>query len=232
MPISVQDEIAALIKQRTFGSSLDGVTDESVERVRARWQDYGYVKAKVTGEETTLASSPVGRNIALNFHVDEGSQYRLDGITFKNNKAMGDVSKLRGLFPINDGDIFSREKIATGLQNLSKAYGKIGYINFTSIPDSKFDDEKKLISLDIGIDEGKQFYVSSINVLGLDEQARQELLKELPIKRGQVYNSEVREFLPKYGFNLPDCGCDGERRLNYHTGAVAITLDFRPCSAD
>jgi outer membrane protein insertion porin family len=96
-------------------------------------------------------------------------RYNLSGITFKNNKAISNLDTLRGLFPIKDGDIFSRAKIGTGLENLRKAYGELGYINFTSVPDTKFDDENKLISLDIDVDEGKQFRVERVNLLGLKE---------------------------------------------------------------
>ena len=232
MPVSDQDQIAASIKRLDYGNSPDGATDDAVERVRAGWQDRGYFKVKVSGEKRTLTSSADSRRIALSFHVEEGLQYRLDRITFKNYKLMADVSAVRDLFPINDGDIFSREKIAKGLENLRKAYGEMGYINFTSVPDTKFDDEKRVIVLEIDMDEGKQFYVSNINVLGLDELARQELLKELPIKSGQIYNSRFWELsLEKYSSIFPDCQCgDSERRLDEKAGTVALTLDYRPCA--
>jgi outer membrane protein assembly factor BamA len=233
LPVSDQDQIADSIKRQNYGNSPDGVTDDAVERVRAGWQDHGYFKVKVNGEERTLTGSPANRHIALSFHVDEGLQYSLDRITLKNYKLMADVSAVRRLFPINDGDIFSREKIATGLQNLSKAYGEMGYINFTSVPDTKFDDEKKLISLEIDMDEGKQFCVSSVKVLGLHELARQELLEDLPIKRGQIFNSRLWELSLRYSSMFSDCQCgDSERRLDEKTGTVSLTLDFRPCSTD
>ena len=233
LPASDQDQLAASIKQQDYGNSPDGATDDAVERVRAGWQDHGYLKVKVSGEKRTLTSSPTNRRIALSFHVDEGLQYTLGKITFRNNKVISDVAVLRGLFPINDGEIFSREKIAKGLENLSRAYGDKGYMNFTSVPDAKFDDDRGLIALDVDIDEGRQFYVSGVNVLGLDEPARQELLKDLPFKRGQLYTNEVWElFLLKYGSMLPNCECRGQTSLNDYTGAVTVTLDFQPCSTD
>src|SRR5215813_12816031 len=42
MPISEQEEIVNSIKQKTHGKSLDDVTEEGLERVRAGWQDRGY----------------------------------------------------------------------------------------------------------------------------------------------------------------------------------------------
>jgi outer membrane protein assembly factor BamA len=230
IPISDQDMIVSSIKLQTHGNSVHGLTDEALERVRAGWQDRGYFKVQVSGKAKTLTNSN-GRRIAIEVRVDGGMQYRLGGIMFKNNKAISDVAGLRGLFPIKDGDIFSREKIAAGLENLRRSYGELGYINFTAIPDTVFDDTRGMISLEIDVDEDKQFYVSSINIVGLDEHSRREILKDFPA--GQVYNEKLfRLFLDKYQsvFKLqPDDPRLTERRLEEETGAVSITLYACPC---
>jgi outer membrane protein assembly factor BamA len=236
LPISDQDQIAESIKELTHGGSLDDTTEEALERVRVGWQNHGYFKVLVNGNATTLDSTSADRRMALSVHVDEGSQYRLGGIAFTHNRAVSNLDTLRPLFPIKDGEIFGREKVAEGLENLRKAYGELGYINFTSIPVTRFDDGKKLIYLDIDMDEGKPFYVSSVEVLGLDEPTRQELLRDLPIKVGQAYNGRFWELsLLKHRSMFPDCGgCRAYEplRLDERAGTVAITLDFRPCSGD
>jgi outer membrane protein assembly factor BamA len=234
MPLTDQGQIAASIKERTYGNSLEVATDEALERVRAGWQDHGYFKVEVSGDATTLTRSPLSQRIALSVHVDEGMQYNLGAIKFKHYKAIGDASVLRLLFPMRDGDILSRQQVATGLENLQKAYGEMGYINFTSVPNTKFDDEKKLVYLDIDLDEGKQFFFSSVTVLGVNERARQEISKDFPI--GQVYNWRLLEqFLVWHSSMLnfpPDDLAHIDRRLDEQAGTVAITLDARPCPAD
>jgi outer membrane protein assembly factor BamA len=232
LPILDQEQITTSIKKQTYEVPLDRAIDEALERLRSGWQDHGYFQVQVNGEATTLTSSLAGQRIALSVHVDEGLQYSLGRIGFKHNKAISDVGALRDLFPIKDREIFSTEKIGAGLENLSKAYGELGYINFTSVPETKFDDEKKLIYLDIDINEGKQFYVGSVNLTGLDEATRQELLKDLPITQGQIFNSRLWELLLKLGSRLPDCECADRqaRSLNERAGIVNFTFDFRPCS--
>jgi outer membrane protein insertion porin family len=113
-----------------------------------------------------------------------GCKYRLGEITFKNNKAIANTALLRNLIPMKEGDTFSREKMAKGVENLRLAYGEAGYINYTGVPDTKFDDERKIINIDFDVDEGKQFFVSSVNIVGLDQHSRLEILKDLPV--GQV----------------------------------------------
>ncbi len=73
-----------------------------------------------------MTSSPATRLIALTFHVDEGLQYNLGGIRFKNDNAITDPAALRALFPINDGDIFSSERIVAGMDRLKGAYADLG----------------------------------------------------------------------------------------------------------
>jgi outer membrane protein insertion porin family len=239
MPISDQEQIADSIKARTSmlvasgarGSAFELATDEGLARARAGWQDRGYFKVRIAGEAKTLTSSPVSERIALSIHVDEGLRYNLSGIVFRNNKAVGNIALLRGLFPIEDGDIFSREKIATGLANLSRAYGEMGYINFTAIPETVFDDQKKVISVEVDLDEGKQFFVRSVNILGLDEPTQREILKDFPI--GQVYNGRLFDLFVAKHYSIlrfsPDDPSHIGRRVDERAGTVALTLDARPC---
>ena len=229
MPISDQDEIVASVKGRTRGTTDDGLLEDALERIRAGWQDRGYFKVNVTGDARTATNT----QIALFVHVDENAQYRLGGITFKNNRAIFSES-LRDFFLIKDGDIFSREKIATGLENLRKAYGEFGYINYTGVPSTLFDDEKKVAYLEVNVDEGKQFYVSDINVEGVDGPALQRLKKELVLKPDRIYNSRLWELsLSRIASFMPDCKCtpSSEFQLDEQKGGIAITVDARRCSS-
>ena len=203
---------------------FDGVVGEAEERVRAAWQNLGYFKVQVSGDARILTSSPISQRIVLSFRVDEGLQYRLGQVRFLKNKAISDVGTLRALFPITDGDVFSREEIGTGLENLRKAYGELGYINFTSVPDTRFDDQERLIYLNIDMDEGKQFRIGSIIFSGLDETAQHEALQDFPLRPGQVYNTKVWELF-SMGHNLLLDSCSNERQLDERAGTVTISLN-------
>jgi outer membrane protein insertion porin family len=230
LPIVDQDRIASSIKQQSY-DTVDGVIEEGLERVRAGWQNHGYFKVQVTDEASTVTSTPGGQQVVLNVHVDEGLPYNLGGITFRNNRAMSDVKALRALFPIKDGVILSRERIAEGLDNLRKAYGELGYINYTGVPESSFDDEKKLAFLEIDIDEGKQFYLTRVEIVGLDDPSRREVLKDLRV--GQVYNQRLFELALKKHASvlrfLPDDPWHVAKHMDEKMGTVEVALDARPC---
>jgi outer membrane protein insertion porin family len=84
--------------------------------------------------------------------------------------------------------------VQKGLENLKKAYGGLGYINFGAIPKPTYDDQKKTVSFDIDIDEGKQFYVSRIEFQGNTITRDRVIRRELMLDEGQVYNSQLWEY--------------------------------------
>jgi hypothetical protein len=200
-------------------------TDYLVETVRTRCLlDKGYLKATVQASTQQLPDNQSTHQFAITFDIDAGPRYRLRGITFKNDHAISNAKALRDLFPIKDGDTFDHNAIAKGLENLREAYSELGYINFTSVPDTKFDDDKKLCFLEIDMDEGKQFYVSSINVVGADPQ----VLNDLPLTPGHVYNVRLvhlflRRHLPGADVNDPRIQ---HRSFDVRNGTVALTFDF------
>ncbi len=217
--------------------------EEDTERVRAEYQNRGYFKVVVndpkteihntghTGFHIPLIQSGAGKAVDITMPVEEGDRYRLGKITFKNNKAITNVNALRALFPLKDGDIFSREKIAKGLEALRKAYGQFGYINFTAVPGTTFDDEKKLAFLEIDVDEGKQFFVRRIEFEGNTTTRDKVIRRELALEEGGVYNSHLWELsllrLNQLGYFdqlKPDDPNTTDKKLDEKTGSVDLTL--------
>jgi len=228
---------------RTYDASK---LEEDTERVRAEFQNRGFFKAIVgdpkteirdtgrTGFRIPLLMSGPGKAVDITMPIEEGDQYRLGEITFKNNKAVPNTKALRSLFPIRDGDIFSREKIAKGLENLRKAYTELGYINFTSIPNTTFDEEKKLAFLDVDVDEGRQFYVRRIEFQGNTTTRDKVIRREIALEEGQVYNSRLWELsllrLNQLGYFeplKPDDPNVTDRHLDEKNGTVDLTLKVR-----
>jgi len=70
----------------------------------------------------------------------------------------------------------------------------LGYINFGAIPKPIYDDQKKTVSLEIDIDEGKPFYVSRIEFQGNTITRDKVIRRELMLDEGSVYNSQLWEY--------------------------------------
>jgi len=195
----------SIFLENLFARTYDSTKlSEDAERVRYYYQTKGYFKALVADPKTQIhdtsgvrwywpfKSSP-GKAVDITLPVEEGERYRLKEITFSGNKAVTNTAGLRALFKIKDGEIFDTEAVRKGLEGLRKAYAALGYINFTPVPNTEADDEKKLISLRIDVDEGKQFFVRRIEFQGNTTTRDKVIRRELALEEGQVYNGNLWE---------------------------------------
>jgi outer membrane protein insertion porin family len=237
----------SIFLEALFAKTYDATKlNEDVERVRAEFQNRGYFKVLVEDPKTDihdtghagfhipLLQKGFGKSVDITIPIEEGDRYHLGTITFTNNKAISDQKALRSLFPIKDGDIFSREKVAKGLQNLTKAYGEYGYINFTPVPDTKFDEDKKLVNLIIDVDEGKQFHVRRIEFVGNTTTRDKVIRREIALEEGQIYNSRLWELsllrLNQLGYFeqlKPDDPNTTETKRDEKAGTVDLTLKVK-----
>src|SRR5207248_821531 len=229
--------------ENLFAKTYDATKlQEDAERVRYAYQTKGYYKAVVEDPKTQIRDTGggfriwrfggSGKRVDLTIPVEEGDRYHLGSITFSGQKAITNVKALRAQFPIKDGDVFDVESIRKGLDNLRKAYGELGYINFTPVPDTKPDDAKKIITLNIDIDEGKPFYVRRIEFAGNTTTRDKVIRRELALEEGQVYNSRLWEFsllrLNQLGYFSPlKAEEDSETKQNTRDGTVDLLLKVK-----
>ncbi len=186
---------------QTYDSSK---LEEDTERVRQAYRDKGYADAAVEQPKTQIRDQGglnwltfrpnKGKRVDIEMTIEEGGRYRLGAITFTGNKQITNLKALRATFPIKDGDWFSATLVGKGLDNLKKAYGGLGYINFGAVPKLTTDEQKKTVSMNIDIDEGKQFFVSRIEFQGNTITRDKVIRRELMLDEGSVYNSQLWEY--------------------------------------
>ena len=221
---------------RTFDASK---LDEDAERVRQAYREKGYFHA-LTGEPQTNVRNAgginpftlhpsTGKRVDIVIPIEEGERYHLGGINFTGNKAYANVKALRAQFPVKDGDFFNATLFQKGITNLQKAYGEGGYINMVPTPIPRTDEAKKLVYLDIDIDEGKQFYVSRIEFTGNTLTRDRVIRRELLVEEGQVYNSRLVDLsllrLNQLNyFDVLKSEQDVETRQNADAGTVDLLI--------
>lgn len=232
----------SLILENLFSRTYDATKlDEDAERVRFYYQTKGYFKVLVEDPKTKIRDTKPGfpylgrhggKVVDITVPIQEGDKYKLGTITFTGGKAITNTKALRAQFPIKDGDTFNRESIAKGLENLRKAYGELGYINFSAVPNTDIDEQNKAVSLTIDLDEGKQFSVRRIEFAGNTTTRDKVIRRELALEEGQVYNSRLWEYsllrLNQLNYFEPlKVEQDSDVKQNVQDGTVDLTLKVK-----
>src|SRR6185437_12803535 len=201
--------------------------DEIGERIRYGFQHYGFFKVRTSAVTIEARDSNDPPSVSVLARVDEGPRYRLKEITFVGNRAISNTKALRSQFPLTDGEVFDRESIGRGLDNLRQAYGELGYINFSVVPETQIDEENKLITLVLDSDEGRQFTIKSFTIQDPDSQ-RAAMLRALwpeMLEPGRIYNARlIKLFFEKAEQLLPP-GASLERTLTIKQNSLD-TIDI------
>jgi len=195
----------SIIFEDLFAQTYDSSKlEEDTERVRSAYQDKGYANAAVEEPKTQIRDEGglnwftfrprKGKRIDIQLTIEEGGRYKLGSITFTGATQGRNVKALRAQFPLKDGDWFNATAMRKGLDNLKKAYGSLGYINFGAVPKETTDEQNKTVSFNIDIDEGKQFFVSRIEFQGNTITRDRVIRRELMLDEGSVYNSQLWEY--------------------------------------
>jgi len=213
-----------------FGADQSRIADVAEERVREAFQDEGYFKVKVSAAAEPVDHNALNRQFDIVIKVlDCGEQYRLREIRFTNAKAFSEAELLK-LIPVQPGEIFSRAKIRKGLEALHQQYDSAGYVNFTFLPNTEFDDARAGVRLDIEVDEGKLFRWGELHVTGLDSGKTQELTDGWEALRGKPYSpASLQEFCSRF-FRPKPIGTDlavyTKRKIDERAGTIDIFVAF------
>jgi len=141
------------------------------------------------------------------------------------------LEELRKLIALQEGDIFSAEKVREGLDALKRLYGAHGYIDFVAQPITEIDDEHQIVSIRLDLVEEKQYRIGKIEVSGLDAKSESGLIWK--IKTGDVFNNEaLHAFFDENQRNFPAGSYWAEEpNIVRHakTGTVDVEFTFKSC---
>jgi outer membrane protein insertion porin family len=229
------DELEKIVNSltgRTYDNSPTWV-QEVRERILDEWQHRGFFRARIENPRAVArAETDSERPFMIAVAIHSGQRYGLKGVAFQNNTQFSQA-ELRAMFPVIDGDTFDTHQLRLGLENMRKAYGTKGFINFSDVPSFDIDEQHALIAVNLEIDEGKRYTFGQVRILGLEPSLAQRLLHESGIEAGKVFDTSLlNRFVEENRTSLPNnAGPESDvlRRLDDQLGAVDITMDFRRC---
>lgn len=168
-------------------SSLE--TDK--QKIISYYMTKGYIDANVIDvvQESSFNEKKGRDEINLKFIISEGAQYTYDGITISGNGIFS-TEKLLSFIKLKKGDVFNQLKFQEGIASLTNLYYENGYMSNQFIPDLKKDSEGHTVSCSLAIVEYSRAHVENIILKGNTKTKDQVILRELPIKPGDVFSRD------------------------------------------
>lgn len=149
-------------------------------------QNKGYADAEVSIQ---VCDSDESDRIDIIINLDRGGCYTFGPITIEGNKVF-DQEIIGKQLCFARGKPYSPERIRATIDNLTNLYGKCGYIDVNVNFEPRLIYDTKSYSINITIDEGEQYRVGLIKIIGNCTTQSRVILNEILISPGDIFNQE------------------------------------------
>lgn len=222
------DELSAIASALT-GKAITEDDEEISDRLKFSFQNHGYFAVKVNSikvRTSDVLARP--KPVTIEAVVEEGPLFHVGEVKFSGNRAYS-TDDLRAQFPVKKGDVFTRSRIAGGLEAIRILYAKIGYIDFTPLPNTEVAADT--VNLTVDIDEGKQYRLGSLEFVGSATLA-DKLRSRWELELGNPFDGTYLEKFIEQNRSLFSVAFDPDNAIkvgrNCKSASVTLLIDLDP----
>lgn len=151
-------------------------------RIIEKYQDIGYLDAKVTKVETTPKEGDP-EYVNIDFTIDEGEPYTVSTVTVSGAEKYP-IAELEALITLKPGEIFSLSAERKSVQNITSLYETLGYCDISCRPVRRENFADHTVAVDFVISEGRIYHVRDVIISGNTGTKDKVLRRELAIQPG------------------------------------------------
>lgn len=191
-----ETELAALMITKPYNFFLswltgEGIYDEAAVQIDEYHilnylQNEGYADAQVDIE---VCEANECDRIIIYITADKGECYHLKSVTFEGNCVLSS-EEIEEAMTIEEGDSYSPDEIRATISALQDAYGRCGYIDAIIDFEARLIECENAYSIHFTIEEGEQFRIGLIRVIGNTCTQTRVILHESFLIPGEIFNIE------------------------------------------
>jgi outer membrane protein insertion porin family len=180
--------------------------------------------------------SPCAGGVAVTIPVDEGLVYSWGTVEWSGNQVLT-KEDLAAALAMTSGELADGFKIDKGLKEMSKAYGRRGYIAAAFKASTEFDDSTKRVSYRFSVNEGPRYFMGTLIVNGLPAEDVERLRAKWTLGSNAVFDDSyvddfrqrgLREFMAAYTQRTGSrARVETETKPNTQKQTVDVVITFR-----
>ena len=173
--------------------------DNFILMLESKYAESGYYNAKII---PNVSIDPQNR-AGIDLSIQQGDRVKIESFKISGAEKLSEASLLK-LFKIGEADmflmnyftnkdLFTEAEFKQGIDLMTNAYFDSGYLDFQILNiDSKLNENKEKISIDINISEGIQYQLGKITFEGETEVIGIEVLENaISMNEGDVFNRNL-----------------------------------------
>ncbi len=168
----------ALFRSGTFNSDI---FNGDLAALRSYYSSFGFIDAAI---EHQLLFDTTSQTVRIDIHIVESTQVFVESTSVKGNSLFSDDFLLENLH-LTPGDFFDKRQLDADNYLLTALYDDRGYANAVITSDYALTDS--LATIVHTISEGEQYFVDTIEFIGLERTRRDIVFNETRLRKGDVF---------------------------------------------
>lgn len=188
-----QSDILDLIQTKKYNFFTSWITgkgnyhEEALEQdkliITNYLQNQGYADARVNIQTKENQSG----QLEIAIHAVKGEKFYFGKISIEGNELLNH-EQIELVMTIGEETIFSPEQLRDTIQNIKDLYGKDGYIQTNVNYTLHLAANKPIYDVNLHIEEGQQFLIGLVRVLGNVSTNKNVILRESLLVPGEVFD--------------------------------------------
>ena len=163
--------------------------NHSLNMILAFYRNRGFVKAEITPPDIDFAASGSEGNLQFIFKISENHAYSLGLIRINGAEALSQPL-LVSLLNLQTKRPVNLSKINSGALAIQEVYFALGYLDVDIKTRLEPFDDKKAADLILDINEGKQYHLRKVELVG-NSPIKDSLIREfLPFQSGDIFGKK------------------------------------------
>lgn len=193
------EDLRPLISLKRGATFREHLIQDSITKLTAHYKEKAFFLAQIDIQHQISKNGLV--NVVI--EIKEGEKVKIEEIRFHGNKAFDhgeledhmETKEETWLSWFDESGIYKKDVLRIDVLRLESFYHDHGFLKVRiQDPTLEINREDKEIYVDIHIDEGEQYRLGGITVQGDETYSREELLKVIQSKKGEIYNAtQIRE---------------------------------------
>ncbi len=189
-----EEELKDQLTLKPFAIMNLNTVNDSLEKMNTFYQSKGFYNVQIT--YTIQTEDP--QSVTVTFNITEGKKVYIKTITFQGLKSFKE-KQLKGIMETNEKDflswvtssgLYKKELLEKDVEKISAFYYNRGYLK-AKLGDPEVKHEGDWLYITIPIEEGVQFGMGEVNILGDLLQPKEKMMADLAIRKEKFYNREV-----------------------------------------
>lgn len=231
------DSINERILSKEIETKKDDVLSNSVlaadiKKIKAYYHKKGFVLVEVS--YNTQIDKDNGASVTI--IIDEKVKYKIKKIIFAGNNSFKPDALLKNMTTKTAGwfrsGVLDNTTLEEDIDKIKEFYQNNGFIDVEADSSIEYKNKEKGIYITININEGKKYTTGDISLSGNTVFSKDQLLKDLKLKKGTAYNpSELRNDVIKiqtlyFDKGYMNCKVSPDTLLDQKAQSINITYDI------